>query len=576
MKVGAFTFVLHSHLPYCRNAGRWPHGEEWIHEAALGTYIPLLDALYDLKREGCSFKLTLGITPVLVEQLADSLVIAHLDEFVEEKICRAREDVRRFDKAGQGHLAYLAKFCLERYQKIQDTFRNMFDCNIVSAFKTLQDEGYIEIVTSAATHAYLPLLKRDSSIYAQLKVGKEVYKRHFGVYPSSVWLPECGYRPAIFDTSLGKKYKRPGLERFVADAGMSCFFAETHLVEGGEPVGKAREPIFGPYGGIAKRYYVPLPLHAEPALRTTFLPYWVRSADFELLEVAVMGRNNRTGMQVWSAEWGYPGDYNYREFHKKDGVSGLQYWKVTGAKVDLGYKEYYDPYWAAQRVAEHSAHYAHLVEELITNFYQETGRVGIIAAAYDSELFGHWWFEGVDWLKQVLHQLSQSELIELTTAHEFITKHPPEDVIALSEGSWGVGGDGFTWHNVDNEWMWPVIHSAELKMEELVAKHPNARGWLKEVLDQAARELLLLQSSDWLFLITTGQAKEYAEERFGYYEDSDKYAGHVGRFYTLVEIVESGRINKTSHSICQGFWERDKIFPDIDYHYFAKRGNQST
>jgi len=574
MTVGAFTFVLHSHLPYCRRAGRWPHGEEWIHEAALGTYIPLLDALYDLKQEGCSFRLTLGLTPVLVEQLADPLVIAHMGEFIEEKIHRAQDDVKRFDKARESHLIYLAKFYLERYQKLRDSFHNRFDRNIVSVFKKLQDEGYIEIVTSAATHAYLPLLKRDSSIYAQLKVGRESYKRHFGVYPSSVWLPECGYRPAIFDASHGKKYKRSGLERFVADLSMSCFFAETHMVEGGEPVGKAREPVLGPYGSITKRYYVPLPPYTEPTLRTTFLPYWVRSADSELLEVAVLGRDNRTGMQVWSAEWGYPGDYNYREFHKKDGISGLQYWKVTGAKVDLGDKEYYDPYWAEQRTADHGAHYARLVEDLITNFYQETGKFGIIAAAYDSELFGHWWFEGVDWLKHVLRHLSKSELVQLTTAHEFVTQHPPEDVIALSEGSWGLGGDDFTWHNVDNKWMWDGdgngqggIHWAELKMEKLVGKYPSAKGELKEILNQAARELLLLQSSDWPFLITTGQAADYARHRF---------LEHRDRFDKLTRFAESGQTDDLAMAKCQEFWELDKIFPDIDYRYFVKRDNQST
>jgi 1,4-alpha-glucan branching enzyme len=243
MKVGAFTFVLHSHLPYCRMAGRWPHGEEWLHEAASETYIPLLDALYDLKQEGCSFKLTLGLTPILVEQLADALVLDHLDEFIEDKIHRAQKDVERFAKAGEEHLLHLAKFYLDRYQKIHCSFHDRFARNIVSAFKSLQDEGYIEIVTSAATHAYLPLMNRDSSIYAQLKIGKESYKRHFGISPSSVWLPECGYRPAIYATSHRKRYKKPGLETFVAELGMSCFFAETHLVEGGEPVGKAREEV---------------------------------------------------------------------------------------------------------------------------------------------------------------------------------------------------------------------------------------------------------------------------------------------------------------------------------------------
>ncbi len=562
MKFGAFTFVFHSHLPYCRNAGRWPHGEEWLHEAASGTYIPLLNALYDLKQEGCAFKLTLGITPVLIEQLADSLVIAHLVEFVEDKIRRAQADVNRFDKAGEGHLLYLAKFYLDRYQYILSSFNERFGRNIVSAFKQLQDEGYVEITTSAATHAYLPLLERDSSIYGQLQVGKQSYRRHFGKNPSSIWLPECGYRPAYYIGSAGKSYVKPGLESFLAQLGMSCFFAETHTVEGGEPVGKAREEVIGPYASISRRYVVPLTQYSEPTHRTTYLPYWVQTT-----EVAVIGRNNRTSMQVWSAEWGYPGDFNYREFHKKDGISGLQYWKVTGAKIDLAYKEYYDPYWAGQRVAEHGSHYAHLVEELITNFYQKTGKFGIISAAYDTELFGHWWFEGVDWLKEVLRHLSQSEFVELTTAGEFIKKHPPEDVLALPESSWGLGGGHFTWQNADTDWVWPIVHSAEVRMEKLVARYPKADGAMKDVLNQAARELILLQSSDWPFLITTGQASVYAENRF---------LEHVNRFQQLADIAESGKADKAALALCHQLWELDKVFPDIDYRSFAEREGQKA
>lgn len=557
MKVGGFTFVLHSHLPYCRNAGRWPHGEEWIHEAASETYIPLLNALYDLKQEGCSFKLTLGITPVLVEQLADPLVIDHLVEFIEDKIHRAQGDVERFDKAGEGHLLYLAQFYLDYYQRVLTTFNERFERSIISAFKRLQDERYIEITTSAATHAYLPLLERDSSIYGQLQTGNTSYKRHFGVDPSSVWLPECGYRPAYYVDSSGKSYVKPGLESFLAQLGLTCFFAETHTVEGGEPVGKAREEVIGPYGSISRRYVVPLSQYSEPTQRTTYLPYWVRTP-----EVAVIGRDNRTSMQVWSAEWGYPGDFNYREFHKKDGISGLQYWKVTGAKVDLAYKEYYDPYWAAQRVAEHSSHYAHLVEELITNFYQETGKFGIISAAYDTELFGHWWFEGVDWLKQVLSHLSKIELVELTTASEFIKNHPPEDVLVLPESSWGSGGGHFTWQNADTDWIWPIINAASLKMEELVTRYPEADGGMKKILNQAARELVLMQSSDWPFLITTGQARHYAENRF---------LEHVNRFQKLTDIAELGRADKAALTLCNQIWELDKIFPDIDYRSFAGR-----
>lgn len=562
MKIGAFTFVLHSHLPYCRNAGRWPHGEEWLHEAALGAYIPFLNALYDLKQEGCSFKLTIGLTPVLIEQLADPLVIEHLEEFIEEKVQRAQADVNRFEKADEGHLLYLARFYLEKYQHLLRAFTEKFDKNVISAYKRLQDQGYIEVATSAATHAYLPLLERDSSIYAQLKTGAESYQHFFGVAPRSAWLPECGYRPAFYTGGEGETYIKPGLEYFLSQLGISCFFVETHTIEGGQPVGKARNEVIGPYGNIPRRYVVPLPGSREPTEKTTYLPYWVQTP-----EVAAIGRNNRTGMQVWSAEWGYPGDYHYREFHKKDGISGLHYWRVTGAKVDLALKEYYDPYWAAQRVREHSAHYAHLVERLLVDFYQQNGKFGIIAAAYDTELFGHWWFEGVDWLKQVLRHLSQSEVVELTTASEFIREHPPEDVLTLPEGSWGLGGGHFTWQNVDNEWMLPIIHQAELKMEEIVARYPRAQGELKEILNQAARELLLSQSSDWSFLISTGQAREYAERRF---------LEHVDNFYQMVRIAESGQVSETSQNLCQQLWERNKLFPNIDYRFFKNREGYIT
>ncbi len=557
MKVGGFTFVLHSHLPYCRNAGRWPHGEEWIHEAASETYIPLLDALYDLKDEGCRFKLTLGITPVLVEQLADRLVIQHLVEFIEDKIQRAKSDVARFEKSNEGHLLYLARFYLDRYKHILASFNERFQRNLVAAFKRLQDEEYVEIATSAATHAYLPLLERDSAIYGQLQTGKTCYKKHFGMEPSSVWLPECGYRPAYYADNPGKSYIKPGLESFLARLGLSCFFAETHTVEGGEPVGKAKEDVIGPYGGVSRRYVVPRTEHSMPTYRTTYLPYWVQTP-----EVAVIGRNNRTSMQVWSAEWGYPGDFNYREFHKKDGISGLQYWKVTGAKVDLGYKDYYDPYWAAQRVAEHGSHYSRLVEELLTGFYQETGKFGIISAAYDTELFGHWWFEGVDWLKQVLRQISNAEFVEPTTASKFIQEHPPEDVLALSEGSWGMGGGHFTWQNADTQWIWPIIREASLKMEHLAAKYPQASAGMKKILNQAARELVLLQSSDWPFLITTGQARYYAENRF---------MDHFNRFQKLADIAESGQVDEAAQNLYSELWELDNVFPEIDYLSFAER-----
>jgi 1,4-alpha-glucan branching enzyme len=317
------------------------------------------------------------------------------------------------------------------------------------------------------------------------------------------------------------------------------------------------EEVIGPYGNIPRRYVVPLPETVEPSARTTFEPYNVGRAD-----VAVIGRNNTTGLQVWSADTGYPGDFDYREFHKKDGTSGLQYWRVTGARVDLGDKDYYHPDWAAGKVRGHAQHFAGLVESMVAEYRGRTGRYGIVAAIYDTELFGHWWFEGVDWLGEVIRRLSNSEVVDLATASDFVEAHPPEDVVALPESSWGMGGNHFTWDNADTHWMWPIIHGAEDRMEQLVARYPNAEGPVRDVLNQAARELLLLQSSDWPFLVTTGQAGEYAIQRF---------TEHLERFNKLVEPAESDRVDQGTASLAAELFERDKLFPELDYRSFAAR-----
>jgi 1,4-alpha-glucan branching enzyme len=302
---------------------------------------------------------------------------------------------------------------------------------------------------------------------------------------------------------------------------------------------------------------VPPTDYPPPTHRTTFLPYWVETPD-----VAVLGRNSRTGLQVWSASHGYPGEADYREFHKRDGVSGLQYWRVSGPDVDLGDKEPWDPGRAVERVSGHADHFTGLVEQELRGFHDGFGKHGVLVAAYDTELFGHWWFEGVDWLGGVLERLAKSESVETCTAGGFVAAHPPEDVLALPESSWGQAGNHFTWLNADTEWMWPIIHRAERRMERLVELHPQPEAELLPVLSQCARELLLLEASDWPFLVTTGQARDYAVERF---------ETHVSRFERLAAIGESGVVSEAARELAQELWELDRVFPEIDYRVFARR-----
>ena len=557
---GAFTFVLHSHLPYARQAGMWPHGEEWLHEAIAETYVPLLIALYDLIEEGIQFRITVSVTPILTEQLADPLIKEHFLTYAEERAAWAAADISRFDDANDPEMKQLAIHFHHWYSRMLSSFRDRFQSDIIGALRRLQDDGYVDISTSAATHGYLPLLGRDSSIHAQLETGLTAYETHFGQRPRAIWLPECAYRPAYWEDADDGDVLRPGIESFLAAQGIQVFFTETHSVEGGNPVGKAAGEAIGPYGDIARRYTIELTPSEQVEPGTTYRAYWVGDAAGQ---VAVLGRNSHSSQQVWSGDFGYPGDASYREFHRKDGVSGMQYWRIGGPGLDLGSKPTYDPRRAQERVVGHAQHFVGLVEELLVDYKAEHDEYGVIASNYDTELFGHWWFEGVDWLKEVLRGLATSDKVDLTSASAFIEDHPPTKVMALPESSWGSGGNHFTWQNKDTEWMWPSIHAAELRMEALVARFSNASGPQADILNQAARELLLLQSSDWPFLVTTGQAKEYASQRF---------TEHVDRFESLATIAERGdELTGDESEMLAALAERDNPFPAIDYRSFAER-----
>jgi 1,4-alpha-glucan branching enzyme len=561
MKIGAFTFVLHSHLPYYRRAGQWPHGEEVFHEAMAETYVPLVSTLLDLAERGVPWRATLGITPVLAEQISDPLMLRHFDAYLAQEQAAVRDDRARFAREGRRDFAALADFYEEFYTQAGVLLHDRLGGDLLGACRRLQEAGYLQILTSAATHGYLPLFSRDSTVHAQLAVGRATYARHFGRAPTAAWLPECAYRPPYMtrDPARGA-YLKPGIESFLAEEGLRLFFSETHAIVGGDPVGKAGGGAVG-YAPIPARLVPPIEGYSPPSDRTTFLPYWVRTP-----EVAVLGRNARTGEQVWSGSIGYPGDPWYREFHRKDPPYGVQYWRVTDNKADLGAKALYDP-WAAQgRVHEHARHFAGLVESEARAFYDGAGRPGLIVAAFDTELFGHWWFEGVDWLGEVLGLLAQSEVVDLTTAGEWVAAHPPEAVLDLPESSWGEAGTHTTWLNDDTRWMWAMIHRAERRMEGLVARHPAATGDLGAVLAQAGRELLLVQSSDWEFLQTTGQASSYAEERF---------TDHLARFQDLALAAERAAtgdgLDPAAVARAASYADRDNLFPDLDYRVFAAR-----
>lgn len=521
---GAVTFVLHTHLPYCRLAGRWPHGEEWLHEAMLECYLPLLRSFKRLAAEvDGSLGVTINLTPILVEQLADELINRNFRTYLAERIERAEADVARFEKAGRK--ATTARFHRDRYRAIQSFYEDGIAGDLISAFRGLEDSGHIEIASCAATHGYLPLLDDPAAVRFQVQTGVRSHERHFGRKPRSFWLPECAYEP--------------GLERYLAEADVEVFFVETHLITGGRARGKALGDVLGPYLEMRRR--VPGAVELPARSGTTFRAYHVGHTD-----VSVLARNERTGLQVWSAAHGYPGDGLYREFHKKDEVSGLHYWRVTGPDVDLGDKDEYDPGMAAAMARSHADHFDGVIHSELEAYRAGTGRNGIVAMAYDTELFGHWWLEGVEFLESTIRRLSGSDEVMLTTASRVVEAEPPADDIDLPEGSWGNGGDHRTWLNPETAWTWPEIHRRQSRAADLLKRDSAATR-------QLARELLLLQSSDWQFLMTTGQAHDYAVQRF---------QEHCSRFDSLADAIEAN--SSELPVLVEELEQLDNPFPQID------------
>ena len=489
----AYALVLHSHLPYVRGAGRWPHGEEWVHEAILGTYLPLLVLLHDLRAEGVRYRLTIGLTPPLLEQLADADIGTRFLAYVDDQIRRAELDAWDFGVAGASAKQAVAEFYRGSYTRLKQAYLGRFARDIVGAFADLARTGEVEILTSAATHGYLPLLD-PRSVEAQLALGRSATHRLAGLEPTGIWLPECAYRP--------------GLERALERHGLTHFFTDAALMRGkavpAATRGRARwDGDRSSGGGVAAAVRDPAETQVDPAV-DVFQPYLVADS-----EVAAVARHPEISGQVWSAATGYPGDPFYREFHRKDDRSGLRYWRVTGMTVDLGAKAEYDVPLAADRVREHARHFAGSIRAELVAHRERTGQDGMLVTTFDSELFGHWWFEGIDWLGLVLRDLGD---IATTVAGRLLAE-PPRERIGLAEGSWGKHNDHSTWLAPQTQWMWDAIRASARQVSAL-ADDPPADALRKRAADQALRELLLLESSDWPFLVTTGQAGDYATERF--------------------------------------------------------------
>src|SRR5207249_6857429 len=300
-----FVLTLHSHLPYVLHHGRWPHGSDWLCEAAVDTYLPLLEQLQGLALEGTAAPVTIGFTPVLANQLASPTFAQELEAFFDQREAACQEAPASLAATRDSALLPLVEFWQSRFGRLRSLFHSV-DSNILAAFRRLQDGGQLEIIGSAATHGYLPLLARDESIRLQLVVGRNEHRRLFGRDPVGCWLPECAYRPRVG--------RRPGIDEQLASAGFRYFFTDAHLAQAGTPLGTHYEVTLGAERFDAERHDGPSK-PTGPPVHSPYRTYRVTPPRAKR-SVAALVRDPRSSMQVWSRHHGYPGDEWYLEFHK--------------------------------------------------------------------------------------------------------------------------------------------------------------------------------------------------------------------------------------------------------------------
>jgi 1,4-alpha-glucan branching enzyme len=527
MPKGYLLLVLHAHLPYVRHPEYDRFLEErWFFEAVTETYIPLIKFFDRMRAEGVPFKLTLSVSPSLANMMEDPLLRERCVRHLELSLRLAERECERTRQWQD--MNFLANMYRVLFTEALDTFVGRCGTRLLSAFKEYAESGNLELITCAATHGFLPLLSSEpSAVRAQVLTAVHEHRRIFKHSPEGMWVPECAFYP--------------GLDTMLAEAGIRYFMVDSHGIEHAEP-----RPVFG-----------------------------VHAPLFTPAGVAAFGRHPMTSKLVWSTNVGYPADYNYREYYRDIGFdldqqylapfqyaegvrtsTGIKYHRITGQTQN---KHLYNPEWACQAAEKHGKDFVNRCRDHASRTAHGMPFPPVIVSPYDAELFGHWWFEGPQFIYHVFREMAASDELAPTTASEFLNQYPILQKAMPAQCSWGRNGYHEHWVNPKVAWMWRPLHEAAARMRQTVEQRPAPhKGSVEDrALRQAGRELMLAQSSDWPFIVTNGTTVEYAVRRF---------RDHMNRFHGLLFELERQEINQDR---LRALEYMDAIFPELDYRLFA-------
>lgn len=527
MKKANLALVLNAHLPFVRHP-EYPvfFEENWLFEAISETYLPLLRVFHRLEEENIPFRLTMSFSPTLTAMLSDSLLQDRYRNHLELQLELADRELVR--TAGMPEFHPQAKLYKDLLVKNLGDFNDVYQGNILRGFAYFQKKGGLELITTAATHPFLPLYQDyPENVQAQLQVALDTHYRHFGRLPKGIWIPECAYYP--------------GLENLLKANKIDYFFTAAHAVLYARDLPKA-----GVYAPLALSNGV----HAFP-------------------------RDLASTNNVWSHDEGYPGDPAYRDFYRDIGfdlpldyigpylqggenrvMTGFKYYAVTG-KTDQ--KVPYNFEAARKKVTEHAGNYLYnRLKQADKALSLGVEGVPLIVSPYDAELFGHWWFEGPLWIEEFFRQMARQDALGLLTPSDYLAGQPDCQVNQLSFSSWGTKGYAEVWLDGSNDWIYRHTHKLIERMMELVSRFPDESGRKERALNQAAREVLLSQASDWPLILQNGTTAQYAEKRL---------REHIHNF---TRIYDSLSANDLDTEWLTALEKRNNVFPNLDYRIFKK------
>lgn len=525
---GSLLFLLHAHLPYVNHPGQDDFLEEnWFFEGVVETYIPLISMLDRLVRDGIRPGIAISISPTLGAMLENENLEKKLNRYIDARLELVEKELVRTE--GDPALSKTARLYARLYEEAARSIHK-YSGDLITPLKQLQHAGHIEIITTAATHSILPLLAHPEALRAQISAAADDYFDRFNRKASGFWLPECAY-----DSRL---------QTYLKLSGFKYVFTEAHSVNLADAAPKC---------GVYASYRTPNGLNI-----------FARDAD--------------SSKEVWSAKFGYPGAPAYREFYRDLGYDadyeyikpylsadgarrplGIKYHRITGP-VDLAGKLYYDPDEAMATVDRHAADFLARRMKQIDELHASGSVRPVVVSCYDAELFGHWWFEGPAFLESVLRKIRQDRLpLQFVTPGEYMNSNPEPAEITPRISSWGENGYFDPWLNESNDSIYPGILDATNRMIDTANRFRNQDlpAVTLRALNQAAREVLLAQSSDWPFLMYIGSHSQYAAGRV---------EAHTSNAVRLLAEVLERRVDEKALAELE---KKNSLFQRLDFRLFA-------